>query len=463
MVRRHVSVDFRVPNSLLEFSFTVDQLDDEELELVAAGHPLDGVDPNASARYVPVSVLRGWPPVLNLDLRDSEGNPLPLLSKTTTNALDGRLLIALARHAFRDYADDFSDELLHLVHGDGPLAQRALIVVTAAVDAVLDQEPGIEEERVDRFLDLARLLVHNTLLWVPVTEPDGTRLIIKLAYDEPVRRRLSLAVGLLTGFGLRSHIIGFEVGQVGDAGSYHLEIDLPFPLEATGGALVIASRTERVTRWQRLIRRAMAPFSRAWQAVQTFARRLDAIVARRMKRNPPHLPSVNNSNFPQLFTRRLHFYTSGQKSRPAMAWVRVAPERRGVPLAGAVTGLLVAAVATGFNEISHEVYAQRATGGIVGATIAFLLLAPGLVSYVLTRPTDHPFVTRMLSGIRVLTVSSVLVAVGCAATLLAALATKDEAPLDDLAPWLMRASWALACALLLGLFLPLRRRRHRKD
>ncbi len=312
--------------------------------------------------------------------------------------------------------------------------------------------PDIDAEKVERLVDLARLLVHSTLLWVAVDQPEGTRQIIKLAYDEPVRRGLSVPRAILSSLGLRTHVVGFEVGQAGDAGSYHLEIDVPFPLEVLDGVLTITSDAppmKRRTRWRHL-----------WSEMILS---LEYQLALAVNRNPPHYPLIDRTNFRQLFTRRVHFYASGQRSRPALAMIRLTPERRGVPLAGAVTGVLVAVTLTAFNHVATQIYQHRSGSGLASATVGFLLLAPGLISFVLTRPSDHPFATRLLSGIRLLTISSVLVSVAAAATLIDAIAQGSDQPLLTTLPKLRDVACLLAVILMAGLALPRRHRARRGD
>jgi hypothetical protein len=247
-------------------------------------------------------------------------------------------------------------------------------------------------------------------------------------------------------------VVGFEVGQAGDAGSYHLEIDVPFPLEVLDGILTIASNEPAIKRRDR--------WRQQWSEMLLS---LEYQFALSLNQNPPHYPLIDRTNFRQLFTRRVHMYASGQRSRPALATIRVTPERRGVPLAGAVTGLLVAVTLTAFTGVAPQIYEHRNGSGVVGATVGFLLLAPGLISFVLTRPSDHPFATRLLSGIRLLTIASVMVSLASAATLIAAIAEAREHPLVATLPKLRDGAWVLAVILFAGLALPRRHRVRRGD
>jgi hypothetical protein len=141
----------------------------------------------------------------------------------------------------------------------------------------------------------------------------------------------------------------------------------------------------------------------------------------------------------------------------------MAPERRGAPLAGALTSLLVAIALTVVSALNQEIYDNPRNVGLPSATISFLLLAPSLVAYVLSRGTDNAFAVRTLGGVRLLTLASILVAVCGVGLLIDALARQEVSVLDDGLPVLRAVSWAIASILIAGLLLPLGRRWRRRD
>lgn len=132
-------------------------------------------------------------------------------------------------------------------------------------------------------------------------------------------------------------------------------------------------------------------------------------------------------------------------------------------MVGAMTGLIVAAALTAFAEIAGDVYDARLRAGIVGASLAFLLLAPSLVSYVLSRGVEHAFAARSLAGVRLLTVTSVLLSVGAGALLVASVAQHDRSLLIDGVASLRNAALVVAAILVAGAVLPLGRRWQRRD
>jgi hypothetical protein len=107
MVHRHISIDFRVP---------------------AQGLARGGVT------YLPISVLRSWPPVLNFSLRDAAGQPLSLLSKQATNVLDERVLIDVAERAMGARAEEIRPYLRRIINDEGRGSRRAFTILRDAVE-----------------------------------------------------------------------------------------------------------------------------------------------------------------------------------------------------------------------------------------------------------------------------------------------------------------------------------------
>jgi hypothetical protein len=177
VVRRRISVDLEIPGA------------DEAGE--------------ATSKWLPLSVLRNWPPVLSFDLHDEEGRTLPLVSKLSTNLLDERVLLGAAEQALGSVPDSLKKHLRGLVHGEGAKARKSLTAIRTSLKEWSSEEGNeVEQEDLDRVVDLAGILVDRTLLWVKIKGVPGERRILKLAYDEPTRKRLSPGRDLLTTMGL---------------------------------------------------------------------------------------------------------------------------------------------------------------------------------------------------------------------------------------------------------------------
>jgi hypothetical protein len=466
MVRRHVSIDFRMPQPVELTIIPDESTSDEILELIAAGdrEPEGDGDGSASPAFIPITILRGWPPVLNLDLRDAAGRPVSLLSKAATNALDSALLSALAKAAYGRWAEQLETELVALVHENQVKAEAFYMAFMHGAKRIRREHPSdVNEEAAGRAEEVARVLVHSTLLWVPASNEVGVRTIIKLAYDEPLVRHLGSAIrSFLATFALRGIVANFEVGQVGDAGSYHLEIDVPAPLELLSADMVIAdAEIIQPETWRERLRaratRVRVRARRRWRVLSTGMIWRVALV---LGRTPVEV--VDPTNNSQVFTRRAHLYASGQPPHTALATLRMVPERRGTPLAGAMTGILVALTLAGLTELAGPIYDQRAQAGLIGAVLAFLLLAPTLVSYVLSRG-EHPAAARALAGVRLFTVTTVLLSIGAAGVLVWSIAEQDARVLTRGALVLRDVAFVVGGVLLAGVVLPLGRRWRRRD
>src|SRR5205823_6557559 len=74
LVRRRLSIDFTVPADLHEIR-------------VGGG--------NEILSYLPLSVLRKWPPLWNLDIEDEWRRPLPLLTSIENGIVDAAALVEL--------------------------------------------------------------------------------------------------------------------------------------------------------------------------------------------------------------------------------------------------------------------------------------------------------------------------------------------------------------------------------
>jgi hypothetical protein len=138
LVRRRISVDFEIPQAVLEVRMAGAKDEDPRVE-----------------RYLPVSVLRSWPPVLNFDLRDADDKPIPLLSRRTTNALDEEVLRQVAEHARGDAAEHIGDQLHRIVHREERHARNAFTVLRDAVSDHFEHEEHADLDRYVRFLAAA--------------------------------------------------------------------------------------------------------------------------------------------------------------------------------------------------------------------------------------------------------------------------------------------------------------------
>jgi hypothetical protein len=214
-VRRHVSVDFTVP--------------EEHRELLR----LSPADEYA----VPLAFLAKWP-LVHFDLRNEEGHSVPLLT-AEQNRMIGRELLYQVLDA--DLADQDADE-----------PARATVVTLAAgplIEAVLADDarrlgPRIETLESDHalaslidFRAMADLLSRRFILWAVVRGVERRR-VLKFASDEPFSYRP----------GFRYF---YAAPGCTEASSYHVEVAVPPDLrarttrlsdDATGAVLATGDR-----------------------------------------------------------------------------------------------------------------------------------------------------------------------------------------------------------------------------
>jgi hypothetical protein len=191
-VRRHVSVDFTVP--------------DEHRE---------GLRLSSDEFAVPLAWLVKRP-LVHFDLRNEEGHSIPMLTADQNAAIDRELLYAVLDN---DLVDQDADE---------ETQDAVAVTATPIVEAVVgvgagpgDVERLEREHRLEPLVEF-RAMVGNLsrlfVLWAVVQKIDRRR-VFKFAYDEPYELRPGLAYV-------------YEAPGCTQAWSYHVEIAVPTDLKA---------------------------------------------------------------------------------------------------------------------------------------------------------------------------------------------------------------------------------------
>jgi hypothetical protein len=329
LLRRRVSIDFTVP--------------------ARASSRWDRLQRGRS--FVPVSAIGKWPPLLNFDLRDHAGSPMPLLTAAENAAVDEAALLGVADRL--DGTDSALPAHVHLVtHGTRRDAISAAHEVHRQI-ACIDSTNGIR----DRFRDLVYLLAQYSLLWVPVSQSAGSRLIIKFAYDEPsqLARGIRL-IRLFTGRRNRYYLMP----HIGHAGSYHLEIHVPEVVTVNSAKLFVPSEES------------------------------DALV----EASPP--PAWALDAHSEIADRRVHLYL-GRRRREAgggLLLLRTAIARRGTIWAAWITAVAITAL-LGFYWLDASAIVK-----VNAAAITTLLLVPTLLGYLIVKPNEHPMTREHLRWVR---------------------------------------------------------------
>lgn len=220
-MRRHVSIDFTVPEDQRE-----------------------GLRISAEEFVVPLALLDKRP-LVHFDLRNEEQHAIPLLTADQHRTLGRELLYRQLDDELADDGYKAAGELIELVLADEPHDVEAEI-------AVLEAAHGIA--LVD-FRATASVLSRLFILWAVVRGLDRRR-VFKFAYEEPLG-------------GSPDYV--FSLGALGctEAQSYHLEVAVPEDLKARSTLLVDDATGRRLAAGERdtdrpaLSFRAEAPLPRA--------------------------------------------------------------------------------------------------------------------------------------------------------------------------------------------------------
>jgi hypothetical protein len=209
-VRRHVSVDFTVPE------------EHREALRIADG---DFVVPLA---WLAKRVL------VHFDLRNEEGHSIPLLTAEQNAAIDRELLYNALDEDLA--AQDAGEAIVDVGVAAGPLVEAVVGTGAEAGDVErLERDHGLEP--LPEFRRLVATLSGSFMLWAVVRGLDRRR-VFKFAYDEPYALRPGLAYV-------------YEAPGCTEAWSYHVEVAVPTDLKArttrlwdpvTGTVLAVGAR-----------------------------------------------------------------------------------------------------------------------------------------------------------------------------------------------------------------------------
>jgi hypothetical protein len=228
--RRHVSIDFTVP--------------DEQREALRI---------SAEEFVVPLTLL-GKRPLVHFDLRNEEQHAIPLLTAEQHRTIARELL-------YRQLENDVSDDAVVLAAGD--LIEAVLVDEPQDLERELDALAAAHGIDPDAFPATASVLSRHFILWAVVRGLERRR-VFKFAYNEPFDR------------GPRFIFVAPASGCT-EAFSYHVEIAVPDDLKARSTLLVDGATGQTLVAGERdtdrpaLSFRAQAPLPQAPGIVIGFA------------------------------------------------------------------------------------------------------------------------------------------------------------------------------------------------
>jgi hypothetical protein len=227
-MRRHVSIDFTVPEAQRE-----------------------GLRISADEFVVPLALLEKQP-LVHFDLRNEEQHSIPLLTADQHRVIARELLYRLLDE-LPDESYEAAGELIEAVLADEPKDVGERI-------AALEATHGLD---LADFRAIAGALSRRFILWAIVRGVDRRR-VFKFAYEEPL--------GSGPGF-----VFGFDAQGCTEALSYHVEVAVPDELKARRTHLVDRATRRRLAAGEpdtdrpALFYRAEAPLPEAPRVLVDFA------------------------------------------------------------------------------------------------------------------------------------------------------------------------------------------------
>jgi hypothetical protein len=361
--RRRLSIDFTIP---------------------------DGLDPvhedGGDRYYVPLSLLRRWPPLLRLSIRSGSDLPIPLLTLDQNAIIDYAFLTEYAQIVARKAnlkLDNYSRGALRTLAGvrESPYQPRPTRDVLAGALVSLIPPPTFGKlsparnilRQDELFVEIAGGLRDHTLLWLRVDGRPGDREIVKLTYDEPFTARVP--PHSREALGLAPFQVRFQAPHIGGSGSYHLVVSVPDPLLVADAAVIIRQPgTAEGKPQQREIVAVCTPIERETQ--QAVANGLLYL-------------------YTATAARDVRFYVAGPRTGcEGEVGIALLVQRSGLIRPGAMASIAIAALLTFLTLRLGAVVKESA------AVVPVLLGVPALLIYLVVRPGDHAVVGQFVSGVR---------------------------------------------------------------
>lgn len=391
LIRRQISIDFTIPGGLMPFA---ELASDEKIY------------------YAPLSLLRKWPPLLNLDLRSEADVSVPLLTTRKNREVDSRVLIALAPEG--GLKAEVRQDLIQIPYERPERAKELFDVVGRRIAAAQDTL-GEDETAWVKILVLAGDLVQNSILWFRTKAYPDKRQVVKFAFDEPVPGVTGNRV-FLASLGWVPDRAWFSIPHLGDGGSYHFQFEPP------EGSVVLNANFQIEHPWEPPEPTAEKPF---WtRAARALKRGIYAkwdhvrLPGKPEKVRRPAMTHADDAPLGQPYVwnseERAYLYVSGRRKHYGLATFDLAVDSRAFPTAALVAGLSIALLLTVVARAADSIVVPDQ----LGTAVTILLLVPGLLGYLVIRPNEHPFVAARLRGVRRVVLLSGALAVIAAIVLL---------------------------------------------
>ncbi|HEX8122439.1 MAG TPA: hypothetical protein VF549_14345 [Solirubrobacteraceae bacterium] len=381
MVCRDISVDFSIPR----------------------GYPVFREGEDRNTYFVPVHLLRKWPPLVRLDIRDPHGCPIPLLTSPKNRALDSALLVALAPPG--DLREGVAPRLEAVAREAPNRATWELNAVAVAVQREMPRLPSEERQRWLQLLLLASSLVGNSVLWARIDAYPRERQIVKIRFEYPYETRFSLFRRLWIGLSLAPQRTHIHLPNIGEGGSYHLQFDPPPGTTVHRAKLRLRNPLqpappERTPTLGDRVHWTAIYLWRLWNTVRSKA------VSGLRPDSPPgvdHRPgdtwrlqeSEAGRPFEMHTPHRAHLYVRGPRSHYGAVEVDLSADKSSLFSSAVAMAVLIAILLTFFAAAARSIVENLAPA------VTTLLFAPALLGYLVTRPVgEHAIRRSQVAGVR---------------------------------------------------------------
>jgi hypothetical protein len=384
MIRRKVSVDFSIP-TVPEPLTPFHQSENETI-------------PNVY--FVPVALLRKWPPLMEFDLRDENGRPIPLLTTRKNREVDAAALVGLSPEG--DERSCLTSLLENVAKGDELAARHSLEAVGTFLDARWESLPSDQQRAWLRTLRVAGSLVSNSILWVRVEAKPGDRQLIKFAFIDPAPQELVLRRRVLSAFSWAPRRAQYLLPNLGERGSYHLEIEAPPDLAIYRAKLELSELPPLETASPPGIKIRDVPEKLAL-GVRERCREL--ITPGRQVQPAEEHEVVPGEPYVRNVRERAYLYVVGSQDQYGMASVDMGIGNRTLIASSFRASLVV----TGLLALLWQ-----APGSVVhhlDGAVALLVIFPALLALLVVRSGEHPIMRQLVSGVRFLLVSAAMLPV----------------------------------------------------
>lgn len=440
MMKRCVSVDFTIP---------------DELRPYAKDH--QGRD----VYFVPVGLIRKWPPLMSWDLRGTAGDSLPLLTAKKNARVDAEALISLAPEGpLRECARPM---LASIPESAEPQGIESLGQLTSLLTPHLRSFTVRDLDAWRRVVWLAGAMVANSVVWARTVGSSGERHLVKFEFQQPVERELVLRRRIVSAFSWGAIRVILDLPNLGERGSYHLEVTPPPGLEIARiyPLSLSALPPRRLQRWTPTrpiwLRVLRMPYTLLRQFVRAWAAKLRIAFGKGPKKGMiPAYRVRPAAGAPYYWNARekAYIYMESTSNQFGFARIDMAVSRSVLIRPALVVGGVISAFLTVACARSSSLALDT------GASVTLLLLVPGFLGFLAIRPGEHPLVSRHLVGVTLLAVIATALPAIAAFVLIAARHTdhgKEVVNVHAIHLWwraLSWCSWAVAFGLLLSWLFP---------